>query len=120
MRYTHTYSSRRIQPSARGYGSLRQLTIPVALDAGCWKALLEGLATLECVMKAPIWGYHGGWSVWVAQLETVLGFVGENVDESTDVVVDDNYSMFLCEAVDRCFRKGFRRVKTEEGDAYYY
>ncbi|KAI0111659.1 hypothetical protein F4814DRAFT_450333 [Daldinia grandis] len=93
---------------------------PAALDAAFWMALLGGLVTLEFIMKVPIWGHHDGWPVWVAQLEAVLSFVGEHVDEGTDVAVDDNYSMFLCEAVDRCFRKPFRRVRTKEGDAYYY
>ncbi|KAI0379183.1 hypothetical protein F5Y04DRAFT_130606 [Hypomontagnella monticulosa] len=94
--------------------------VPAADHAAQWGALLDGLVTLELVLKIPVWGHHSGWPVWVAQLETVLGFVGEHVGEGTNVSVDDNYSMYLCEAVDRCFRKPFRRVRTKEGDAYYY
>ncbi|KAI0889371.1 uncharacterized protein GGS22DRAFT_70429 [Annulohypoxylon maeteangense] len=93
---------------------------PAAKEARFWKALLQGLRSLLFVMKIPIWGHHGAWPVWVGQLEGVLGFVGENVDEATVVTVDDNYSMFLCEAVDRCFKKGLKRVRSLEGDRYYY
>ncbi|KAI1209407.1 uncharacterized protein F4807DRAFT_92628 [Annulohypoxylon truncatum] len=89
-------------------------------EAPLWAALLNGLTTLLFVMKIPTWGWHGAWPVWVAQLEGVLGFVGEHVDEGTEVMIDDNYSMYLCEAVDRCFKKGFRRVRTKEGDGYYW
>ncbi|OTA82298.1 hypothetical protein M434DRAFT_401058 [Hypoxylon sp. CO27-5] len=97
-----------------------ELFRPAANEASQWRALLEGLRTLEFVMKVPTWGHHSGWSVWVAQLETVMGFIGEHVSEETDVTIDDNYSMYLCEAVDRCFKKPFRRVRTLEGDRYYY
>ncbi|KAI2467196.1 hypothetical protein F4781DRAFT_321444 [Annulohypoxylon bovei var. microspora] len=93
---------------------------PAAHEADSWSALLQGLRRLEFVVKVPIWGYHGAWPVWVAQLEPVLSFVGGHVDAATDVTVDDNYSIHLCEAVDRSFKKPFRRVRTAEGDAYYY
>ncbi|KAI4870007.1 hypothetical protein F4820DRAFT_317479 [Hypoxylon rubiginosum] len=113
---THYYSYRISGPGEEQWQFFR----PAALDADAWAALLGGLVSLEFVMLVPIWGHHSGWPVWVEQLETVLGFVGEHVDEETDVTVDDNYSMFLCEAVDRCFTKPFRRVRTKEGDSYYY
>ncbi|KAI1442059.1 hypothetical protein F5Y02DRAFT_271259 [Annulohypoxylon stygium] len=94
---------------------------PAKSEAGSWMALLEGLRTLLFEMQIPTWGWYGVWPIWVGQLEnSVLGFVGENVDEATSVEVDDNYSMYLCEAVDRCFQKGFRRVKTIDGDRYYW
>ncbi|KAI2783411.1 hypothetical protein F4815DRAFT_349886 [Daldinia loculata] len=114
--FTAYYSYRIAGPGEKQWQFFR----PVALDAAFWTALLEGLLTLEFIMKVPTWGHHSGWPVWVGQLETVLSFVGERIDEGTDVTIDDNYSMFLCEAVDRCFRKPFRRVRTKEGDAYYY
>ncbi|KAI1100701.1 hypothetical protein F4804DRAFT_348285 [Jackrogersella minutella] len=78
-----------------------------ALEPRQWAALLEGLQMLEFVLKAAIWGFHGWWPVWVKELEKVLSFVGENVDAEMD-------------AVDRCFKKSFRRVRTKDGDAYYY
>ncbi|KAI1417100.1 hypothetical protein F5Y13DRAFT_177478 [Hypoxylon sp. FL1857] len=93
---------------------------PAADEAPQWRALLDGLKTLQFVMKVPIWGHHRAWPVWVGQLERVIGFVGEHVGEETDVTIDDNYSMYLCEAVDRCFKKPFRRVRTQDGDRYYY
>ncbi|KAI6091314.1 hypothetical protein F4821DRAFT_226905 [Hypoxylon rubiginosum] len=96
-----------------------QFFLPPKENEGAWAALLEGLLSLEFVMLIPIWGHHKGWPVWVLQLEPILKFIGEHVDEQTDVTVDDNYSMFLCEAVDRCFTKPFRRVRTKEGDSYY-
>lgn len=55
---------------------------------------------------------------WGALLETVLSFVGGNLGEGTDVRVDDNYSVFLCEAVRRCFTEPFRRVRTKEDDGF--
>ncbi|KAI1386825.1 uncharacterized protein F4822DRAFT_431693 [Hypoxylon trugodes] len=93
---------------------------PAAEDAVSWSALVGGLASLECVLKLPISNSRYGWLKWVGQLETVIGFIGEHVDEETEVIVDDNYSIFLCEAVDRSFIKGFERVKTAEGDSYYW
>ncbi|KAI1776824.1 hypothetical protein F4818DRAFT_411911 [Hypoxylon cercidicola] len=113
---THYYSYYIAGPGEKQWQFFR----PAVADRGAWTALLEGLVELEFVMLVPIWGHHRCWPVWVEQLETVLSFVGEHVDAGTDVTVDDNYSMFLCEAVDRCFPKPFRRVKTQQGDSYYY
>ncbi|KAI1479954.1 hypothetical protein F4774DRAFT_409467 [Daldinia eschscholtzii] len=94
---------------------------PAALDAASWFPLLDGLQTLKLLIKAPIWADHAGWPVWVEKLETlVLKFLGEHVDERTELTIDDNYSVFLCDAVDRCFRKPFRRVSSEEGDEFYH
>ncbi|KAI0841123.1 hypothetical protein F5Y06DRAFT_213731 [Hypoxylon sp. FL0890] len=114
--YTYYYAYCVARPGEKQWQFFR----PAANEARQWSALLEGLRTLQVVMKVPIWGHHSAWLVWVGQLETVMGFIGEHVDEETDVTVDDNYSMYLCEAVDRCFRKPFRRVRTLEGDQYYY
>ncbi|OTB02469.1 hypothetical protein M426DRAFT_13445 [Hypoxylon sp. CI-4A] len=114
--YTHYYSYHIAGPGEKQWQFFR----PAILDAAQWSALVAELTTLKFLVKIPIWGHYRGWPVWVGQLETVLSFIGEHVDDGTDVIIDDNYSMFLCEAVDRCFKKGFRRVKTAEGDRYYY
>ncbi|KAK8017691.1 hypothetical protein PG993_014017 [Apiospora rasikravindrae] len=91
--------------------------------AAGWRALMGGdLKTLQLALLAPHWGHHRGWPVWVSQLEHVLGVVGDAVPEDADVAVDDNRSLFLCDAVDRCFssrKKGFRRASLPEGDAHY-
>lgn len=55
-------------------------------------------------------------------LEHVLRTIGDAVPENAEVTVDDNRSLFLCDAVDRCFsgrKKGFRRARLPEGDAHY-
>ncbi|KAK8137601.1 hypothetical protein PG984_003094 [Apiospora sp. TS-2023a] len=80
------------------------------------------LRTLRVAALVPNWAHHRGWPVWVGQLEHVLRTIGDAVPEDTEVTVDDNRSLFLCDAVDRCFsarEKGFRRVRLPEGDAHY-
>ncbi|KAL7627874.1 hypothetical protein AAE478_002069 [Parahypoxylon ruwenzoriense] len=93
---------------------------PAAPDVAAWAALLHRLADLRCTFMVPKWGYHAGLPVCVGQPEKVLEFLWENVDENTEVTTDDNYSMSLCEAVDKCFLKEFRRVRTPQDDSYYY
>ncbi|KAK8001761.1 hypothetical protein PG991_013983 [Apiospora marii] len=91
--------------------------------AAGWRALMGGeLRTLEVAALVPNWAHHRGWPVWVGQLEHVLRTIGDAVPEDAEVTVDDNRSLFLCDAVDRCFSargKGFRRVRLPEGDAHY-
>ncbi|KAI1137855.1 hypothetical protein F5Y05DRAFT_413803 [Hypoxylon sp. FL0543] len=106
--YTYHYAYRIAGPGEVQWPFFR----PAANEVPQWSALLDGLNTLQFVIKVPIWGHHSGWPVWVAQLETVMGFIGEHVGEETDVAIDDNYSLYLCEAVDRCFGKPFRRPQT--------
>ncbi|KAK8041105.1 hypothetical protein PG994_014112 [Apiospora phragmitis] len=91
--------------------------------AAGWGALVGGgLQTLQVAALVPYWGHHRGWAVWVSQLEHVLKVIGDAAPEDAEVTVDDNCSLFLCDAVDRCFarlEKGFRRARLPEGDAHY-
>ncbi|EMR70916.1 hypothetical protein UCREL1_2059 [Eutypa lata UCREL1] len=91
--------------------------------AQLWAPLVDGLRSLVLILELPLSGLDDrlGWPVWVAHVEPLLRFLGERIDPGeTQVIVDDNYSPLLCEAVDRCLgRTGFRRARTPEGDVHY-
>ncbi|KAI1460455.1 hypothetical protein F4805DRAFT_393450 [Annulohypoxylon moriforme] len=81
-----------------------------------WKALLKGLATLQfVVVESQIEMQASAVPAFESQLEGVMSSMGENVDDKTDVMIDDNYSVHLYQAVDRWFKKGFRMVRIVEG-----
>ncbi|KAI1084814.1 hypothetical protein F5B20DRAFT_523303 [Whalleya microplaca] len=88
-------------------------------DEKYWVALMSQLATLEIILRVPTWGHHRGWPVWVGQLELTLKLIGSNVPDEADVSIEDNESMYVSDVVERCFPKGFKRVQTAWGDAYY-
>lgn len=91
--------------------------------AQLWAPLVDGLRSLVLILELPLSGLDDrlGWPVWVAHVEPLMRFLGEHIDPGeTQVIVDDNYSPLLCEAVDRCLgRTGFRRARTPEGDVHY-
>ncbi|KAK8003882.1 8-amino-7-oxononanoate synthase [Apiospora arundinis] len=101
------------------FGGVHPIGDDVSRAAG-WAALVGGLKKLEIIPLVPNWGHHRAWPVWVCQLEPILKIIGDAVSEETEVIVDDNRSIFLCDAVDRCFsRTGFRRARLLEGDGHF-
>ncbi|KAK7966193.1 uncharacterized protein PG986_000470 [Apiospora aurea] len=120
--YYITYDPDDTRPRGDGHWGERPWEFFGARAAG-WRALMGGdLKTLQVAALVPNWGHHRGWPVWVDQLEHVLKVIGDVIPEGADVTVDDNRSLFLCDAVDRCFssrKKGIRRVRLPEGDAHY-
>jgi hypothetical protein len=80
--------------------------------------ILASLTRLYIVAEQPL-GSERETQKWLTQLKFVLEYVNQYVSSRATIEVDDNNMEETSELVKKCFPNGYRKVRTQTGDAYW-